>query len=323
MKYLFIHIIHIALSLLLFCASNTAIMAQEPQTQPLMPGEKPKPTKYVAIEEQEQHIVFFQGFTLSADVYGPVAYMVSDYGTMEGALRLNLKNTFFPIIEAGYGKCSKEDFNTKISYKVNAPYGRIGIDFNMLKDKFQHNRLYLGARYGLSVFKYDISGPPITDPIWGGSEAFNMKNNSCTSHWVEAIFGVEVRIVKNFHMGWAVRYKRELSSTKNDFSKPNCIPGYGYTTNATCWGATYNLIFDLNWGMKKSRKRGINVEIRDIPTSENEEGEKGEEGDEKKEEEVNEESENNETKDSDNEAGEPENEDQHDEGDDREEEPEE
>lgn len=261
MRHLYKHII----TAVCFIASTWVSMAQEQQPQPLMPGEKPKPTKYVAVEEEKQHLVFFQGFTLSGDVYGPVAYMVSDYGTMEGALRLNLKNTYFPIVEVGYGKCSKEDFNTKIKYKVNAPYARVGIDFNMLKDKFQSNRLYLGARYGFSAFKYDISVPSMTDPIWGGSGSFSMTDNKCTSHWLEAVFGVEVRIFKNFHMGWSVRYKRELTSTKNEFAKPNCIPGYGYTTNTTCWGATYNLIFDLNWGMKKSHKRGINIEIRDIP----------------------------------------------------------
>ena len=239
--------------------------AQEQQTQPLMPGETPKPTKYVAVEEQKQHLVFFQGFTLSVDGYGPVAMMVSDYGTLEGALRLNLKNTFFPIVEAGVGKCSKDDFNTKVTYKVNAPFIRAGIDFNMLKDKFQSNRLYLGARYGLSIFQYNIAGPAQTDPIWGGSQSFSMKSINCTSHWAELIFGVEVKIFRNFHMGWAVRYKREIASTKSDFAKPNCIPGYGYTTNSTCWGGTYSLIFDLNWGMKKSHKRGVNVEIRDIP----------------------------------------------------------
>ena len=245
--------------------SILATMAQEQQTQPLMPGETPKPTKYVAVEEQKEHLVFFHGFTLSVDGYGPIAMMVSDYGTIEGALRLNLKNTFFPIIEAGVGKCSKEDFNTKVSYKTSAPFGRIGIDFNMLKDKFQNNRLYVGARYGISIFQYDVAGPAQTDPIWGGSQPFSVKSLDCTSHWAELVFGVEVKIFKNFHMGWAVRYKHEIASTKNDYAKPNCIPGYGYTTDKTCWGGTYSLIFDLNWGMKKSRKRGVNVEIKDIP----------------------------------------------------------
>ena len=70
-------------------------------------------------------------------------------------------------------------------------------------------------------------------------------------------------------MGWAVRYKKEISSTKSDYAKPNCIPGYGYTTDDTNWGGTYSLIFDLNWGMKKSHKRGVKIEIRDIqPESE-------------------------------------------------------
>lgn len=239
-------------------------MAQESQTNPVMPGETPKPTKYVAVEEKKEHLVFFQGFTLSVDGYGPVARMVSDYGTLEAALRLNLKNTFFPIVEAGYGMCEKEDYNTKVSYQAKAPFARLGFDFNMLKDKFQSNRLYLGARYGISMFQYDVAGPAMTDPIWGGSEPFSIKSIDCTSHWAELVFGIEVSIYRNFHMGWSVRYKRELSSTKSDYAKPCCIPGYGYTTTPTCWGGTYSLIFDLNWGMKNSHKRSVNVELRDL-----------------------------------------------------------
>ncbi len=248
----------------------TAMTAQE--TNPnagLMPGEKPKPTKYVEVKEEKQHLTLFQGFTLSADIYGPAAYCLSDYGWAEGALRLNLKNTYFPIVEVGYGKCEKTDFNTSISYNVSAPYARLGLDINLLKNKFQDNRLYAGVRYGLSKFKYDMSGPELKDPIWGGSQDFSITGTDCTSQWGELVFGVEVKMYKNFHMGWAVRYKREFSSTKNDNSKPACIPGYGYTTNTTCWSGTYSLIFDLNWGKKKNRKKGISVSITDINTDNN------------------------------------------------------
>lgn len=233
-----------------------------------MPGESPKPTKYIAVEEEKEHLVFFQGFTLSVDVYGPIAYLVSDYGTAEAALRINLKNTYFPIVEMGYGKCSKTDFNTSVSYQVNAPYARMGIDLNLLKDKFQDNRFYFGVRYGISTYKYDIAGPAMTDPVWGGSQSFDFDGIDCTSHWAELLLGTQVKIYKNFHMGWAIRYKRELSSTKSNYAKPSCIPGYGYTTNSTCWGGTFNLMFDLNWGKKKNQKRSINVEIRDIPQEE-------------------------------------------------------
>lgn len=258
------HIIISAASLL----SCVFLHAQEEQTQPVMPGESPKPTKYIAVEEEKEHLVFFQGFTLSVDVYGPIAYLVSDYGTAEAALRINLKNTYFPIVEMGYGKCSKTDFNTSVSYQVNAPYARMGIDLNLLKDKFQDNRFYFGVRYGISTYKYDIAGPAMTDPVWGGSQSFDFDGIDCTSHWAELLLGTQVKIYKNFHMGWAIRYKRELSSTKSNYAKPSCIPGYGYTTNSTCWGGTFNLMFDLNWGKKKNQKRSINVEIRDIPQEE-------------------------------------------------------
>ena len=258
------HIIISAASLL----SCVFLHAQEEQMQPVMPGESPKPTKYIAVEEEKEHLVFFQGFTLSVDVYGPIAYLVSDYGTAEAALRINLKNTYFPIVEMGYGKCSKTDFNTSVSYQVNAPYARMGIDLNLLKDKFQDNRFYFGVRYGISTYKYDIAGPAMTDPVWGGSQSFDFDGIDCTSHWAELLLGTQVKIYKNFHMGWAIRYKRELSSTKSNYAKPSCIPGYGYTTNSTCWGGTFNLMFDLNWGKKKNQKRSINVEIRDIPQEE-------------------------------------------------------
>ena len=89
---------HIAKHIICFvcaCASLQSVIAQDDQQQMLLPGEQPKPTKYVAIEEEKQHMVLFQGFTLSVDVFGPVSYAVSDYGTAEAALRLNLKNTYF------------------------------------------------------------------------------------------------------------------------------------------------------------------------------------------------------------------------------------
>ena len=229
-----------------------------------------KPIKYVSIEEDfDQHQVFFQGFTLSVDIFNALLYAISDYGAIEGSLRLNLKNTYFPIFEMGYGRCTKEDYNTLVKYHTAAPYARIGVDWNVLKNKFQDNRLYVGIRYGFSRFNYDISGPEMEDPIWSGSEAFSIKGIKCTSHWAELVFGAEAKVYKNFHMGWTVRYKKELGSSKSDYSKPSCIPGYGYTTKSSCWGGSYSLIFDLNWGKKRSHRPGLQIEVKDMPPREN------------------------------------------------------
>lgn len=228
------------------------------------PDEPQKPTKYVAVEIEKPELLFFQGFTLSADMFGPLMYAFSDYGNIEAALRLNLKNTYFPIVEAGYGVCDKTDMNTYIMYKTSAPYLRIGCDVNFLKDKFQDNRLFVGLRYGISNFSYDISGPDMTDPIHGGAEPFSFKGINTTSQWIEIAVGVQVKIWRSFHMGWSVRFKSEMSTKKSLYAKPYYIPGYGTTTGGTVWGGTYNLIFDLNWGKKKGKINvtPVNVEVR-------------------------------------------------------------
>ena len=210
-----------------------------------------KPTKYIPLESDKRELLFFQGFTLSADLFGPSMCLLSDYGSLEAALRLNLKNTYFPIAEAGYGMCDATDGNTNIHYETKAPFIRIGCDMNILRDKFQENRLYVGLRYGLSKFDFDISGPAMTDPIWGGSSDFNHKGLNTTSQWGEIVVGVQVKIWKNIHMGWNFRLKKEFSSTDHKYARPYYIPGYGTTTNTTVWGGNYNLIFDLNWGKKK------------------------------------------------------------------------
>lgn len=214
-----------------------------------------KPTKYIQIDLEEKELAFFQGFTLSADLIGPLMYALGDYGSAEASLRLNLLNTFFPVAELGYGKCDNTNVNTNISYTTSAPFLRVGIDFNMLKDKFQDNRLYVGLRYGISKYSFDISGPELIDPIWGGSEPFAHHDLDETSHWFEFAVGAQAKITGTFHMGWQIRYKQEIHSTENQYARPYYIPGYGTTTTSSCWGATYSLIFDLNWGKTKKNKK--------------------------------------------------------------------
>ena len=211
------------------------------------------PRKYIAEVTEQPELTFFQGFTVSADLFGPIQYLMSDYGNIEGAIRLNLKNTYFPIVELGLSSCETIDSNTDIKYTTTAPYGRIGFDVNLLKNKFQENRLFVGLRYGISKYKYDYEGPVVSDPIWNGEYNLNIKDVNATSHWGEIVMGVQVKIWRNLHMGWSLRLKKDFSTTGNNNSKPYYIPGYGKTSSGASWGGTYNLIFDVNWGMKNRK----------------------------------------------------------------------
>lgn len=244
-----------AICLLMLPASLSAQTAETANVaadsvEVLAPGEKPKPTKYIPTEEDMKQ-TFFQGISVSADLLNSALYFLSSYGNLEAGIRFNLLNTYFPVAELGLGKCDKTDFNTDIHYSTNAPYLRVGLDYNVLKDKWQANKLFVGLRYGITNFNYSFSGPKQVDPIWGSTGELDVKSLNATSHFAEIVFGCQVKIWSFIHMGWSVRYKAELHTTKSLYSHPYYIPGYGTTVSSNYWGATYNLTFDLNWGKKK------------------------------------------------------------------------
>ena len=54
------------------------------------------------------------GFAVSFDVAGPVVLALSDYGEYEAAVRLNLHDQYFPIVEVGYGMAEHDDEVTSL-----------------------------------------------------------------------------------------------------------------------------------------------------------------------------------------------------------------
>ena len=109
----------------------------------------------------------FKGVSIGVDLLGVGQRALSEYGQYEAFLRVNLLDKYFPIIEVGLGDANITDETTSLCYKASAPYGRVGCDFNLLRNKHDLYRLYAGARIAYSSFKYDVSSTtPIQDPVW-------------------------------------------------------------------------------------------------------------------------------------------------------------
>ena len=152
-------------------------------------------------------------------------------------------NRFFPTVEVGYEKSDKWSDNQSIHYQAAAPYGRIGVDYNLFYKKKHGHQLRIGARYGFSSFKYDIDAnglnengnpvnPEIKDPIWEEELIYNHHDMQARMQWLE--FGISVRgkLTKHLYMGWGLRFKYELSTKKDTFGDPWYVPGYGrYKSN--------------------------------------------------------------------------------------------
>lgn len=189
-------------------------------------------------------VPFFRGIAVSADLVGAGMMWLSDYGQYEAALRVNLKDRYFPIIEIGIGKADHLNLVTNLRYNTSAPYGRIGIDFNLMKDKHDIYRLYGGLRYAYTSWKYDVEHPGVVDPTWGDVAEYGGKDVQCHYHWAEVVFGVDAKIWGPVRLGWSARYRSRIKYDNGEFGNPWYVPGYGKNGSKRL-GGTFNVILEF------------------------------------------------------------------------------
>ena len=194
---------------------------------------------------EKDSIPFFRGFSVSVDLVGPAMLLLSDHGEYAGALRVNLHDQWFPIVELGVGRANHErDEVTGLTYKTTAPYGRIGMDFNILKNKHAKNRLFVGFRYGFTSYKCDIIRENLPDPVWQSASGFGVKDMACSQHWLEGVLSLDAQIVGPLHLGWSVRYKRRLFHKEGDIGTTWYVPGFGINDSDN-FAANFYVIMDI------------------------------------------------------------------------------
>lgn len=193
---------------------------------------------------QKDSVPLFRGFSVSFDLVGAATLAFSDYGQYEGALRINLHDEWFPIVEVGLGKAKHDDEVTLLHYSTSAPYFRVGIDKNLLKDKHGKNRLYGGLRYAYTSYKVDLARDDFPDPYWNWKTGFGVKDEQCNYHWLEIALGADATIWGPLHLGWSVRYKRRIAHNDGALGRTWYVPGFG-VDNDSRLGGTFNVIIDI------------------------------------------------------------------------------
>lgn len=186
----------------------------------------------------------YRGVTVGVNIAGIAQRALSSYGEYEAMVRVSLRDRYFPVVEVGIGSCDADDVATAVRFKTSAPFARIGCDFNLMRNKHDIYRLFLGGRLAYTSFKYDISAAPIDDPAFGGQADYSATGVSCSQGWYEAVGGVEAKIWGPVRLGWSVRYKGRLTHKDGDVGKPYYIPGYG-RNGSTKLGATFHVIISL------------------------------------------------------------------------------
>ena len=192
-----------------------------------------------------------RGFYLSADAFGYIypLFVQDKYYSAEVSLTANLKNRFFPVVEAGVGYTDMVSQLYSIGYSTRAPYYRVGMDYNMQYKDNKPGYIYLGARVGYTAFKYTVDAPSLVDPVWGDEVPVSFVDVPSRAVWAEAVGGVRAEIVKNFYMGWSLRYKYLFLKGNMAHGGPWYIPGFGTGKKASL-GATYTLSYYFNLSRK-------------------------------------------------------------------------
>ena len=248
------------ISLVLLCLFASGLNAQTrlneaPSTRPRTSANTQKQKKAKAAPEVVYPL--FNGVSVGVDLIGPGQKIIgNDYYGFEAKGSVNLLGRYFPTLELGYGKSDMTDDDNGISYKVNAPFTRLGIDYNFLYKKAHGNLLLLGFRYGFSSFDYDVIDPydgtgkaNISDDIWKDQLPYSHTGMKASMHWLELAGGVRAKVWKQIYMGWSLRFRFKLSASVDEYGDPYYVPGYGKYGGSNI-GLTYHLIYQLPFKKK-------------------------------------------------------------------------
>lgn len=192
------------------------------------------------------------GLYISTDVFGYIypIFVTDVYYSSELSATLDVNNRFLPTLEVGWGHTDMVSDLYEIGYRTRAPYYRVGMDYNMQYEADKPGYIYLGGRIGYTSFEYSVDAPALVDPIWQGEVPVRFVDVPCRAVWAEAVGGVRAEIVKNFYMGWSLRYKYPLYRGPISHGGPWYVPGFGAGTKGIL-GATYNLSYYFNFTKKK------------------------------------------------------------------------
>ncbi len=161
----------------------------------------------------------------------------------EASIDAEIKYKFFPIMEVGWNKVSdnREDYQ----YESEGVYGRIGMNYNMLKyrHRLDRNLFYVGGRFAFSQMSHQFNNVIVANE-WDNFNV-DIPETSHTSYWVEGVIGLKGEIVKNLYLGYAVRVKILTSRNQFDQFKPYVIPGFGKGYKTTAVGMTYTISYAI------------------------------------------------------------------------------
>ncbi len=208
---------------------------------------------------EKQKVFFERDLKIGWDVSNLLIGALSSKTTgIDFSIDYTLKKDFFVTLELG--KNSYAESSDVMDYFSNGSYFKLGFDSDRRKNEKDISRdmFFLGARYAFATFSQRLENYQITSSYWPSvsEEETSFKNQA---HWIEALTGFKVEVMKNIYLGLGLRIKFLIYQSGDKTVKPApYIPGYGKTTGTIALGFNYSMYYNLPLNYSKKTPKRAN-----------------------------------------------------------------
>lgn len=188
---------------------------------------------------------FMDAVSAGVNLWDPVMRALGQkYGLIGFWGELSIHNWFKPYVEIGLGMADNTPKDENYTYKSSmAPYFKIGLNYNFLYNSNPDYTVYLGLRYGMTHFNYQIDNVIIDQGYWDENQTINVPKQTATVGYAEFLVGLRVMIYKNFYLGWELKAHTILHKGSHKNGNPWYIPGYG--TDPSLFTGSFSLSYRL------------------------------------------------------------------------------
>ncbi|MEQ8533706.1 MAG: DUF6048 family protein [Imperialibacter sp.] len=178
---------------------------------------------------------------VGADVFGLAKTALTDgYNRQEIQADIDFNKYFF-VLDLGREEIdnSAEGF----THTTNGTFYRAGVDVNLTPYNPNKDVVFFGLRYAHATFDESLAFDYAV-PYWG-SASVDVTNAGLSAYWIEAVFGMKVKVWKQFYMGYTLRGKFGQKTKGAETLIPYTVPGYGVVTDGGNFGFGYHIYYKL------------------------------------------------------------------------------
>lgn len=176
--------------------------------------------------------------TAGVNIFDPFARLLGQqFGGVDFWGEISLHNRFFPRFVLGMGQSDITPDGMNYTFKSPlAPYFKIGCGYNAFYNSNPDYQFVIGLIYGFSPFKYEVTDVTVDEGYWQDPSHFSIPSRNYSAGWLEITFGLRVKAVGPWSLGWEFKYHSILHEGKAPEGRPMYIPGYGKRSTALTVG---------------------------------------------------------------------------------------